>query len=485
MDPGGAGPAVRNISALRGRAALLGPVVIILAASALHVWAGYTMPRPWPDESHFIAPALALVDGDGLAVPELNAPQGIFWMPSGYYVAQAPLLAVGLDPLAAGRLLSLLGVIGFAIALAAAATRVGVAPLVAYGAALVWVCLPRVVAIANIARMEALVLALAGVALWCIASDRWPLAVAVGWLAPLVHPIGLVIAVAVTAAGIVRVPRDPWSLAERIAIAVVAALWVVQIGYFAVHADLARAHLGFQITRKAGRAITLRWWHWLLLLVAGAGGLAATLRSRRGDVALRVLWTMLALGGGFVLIDVVGREMWYEFVGRETAVLVLILAGAVALLFWDGAQRMARALTAAVGVIAVLATAVAIRQTISTTWYGMRGGIASRGEWVTFVQTAMGELDRFDAQDGPAETVVIDPLSGIGQQIFERDWRRLTFVQPTPATPLAPTTGAYVLATPGAPFVTKDLVDPLAVNPPALEVRSRDGTFVMRLFRRP
>ena len=457
---------------------------MVVGAAALHVWAGYTLPRPWPDESHFIAPALALVDGDGLSVPELNAPQGIFWMPSGYYVAQAPLLAVGLDPLAAGRLLSLLGVVAFAVALAAAAIRAGVTPVVAFGAVLVWIFMPRVVTIANIARMEGPVLALAGVALYGIAVDRWRLAVAAGWLAPLVHPIGLVVAIAVTAAAVVRTPPRPWTRLERIALAVVGALWVAQVAYFLANADLAGAHLGFQFTRKAGRAITPRWWHWALLLVAAGGGLAATLRARRGDVELRIVWTMLALTGGFVLIDVVGREMWYEFIGRETAVLVLVLAAVAALRYADRAGRPARPLVIALSVVAALGAGVALRQTLTTTWYGMRGGLASRHEWLTFVDTAMGELDRFDAQDGPAATVVVDPLSGMGQDIFARDWRRLTFVQPTPATPLPPDAGAYVLATPGAPFVTAALVEPLAVTPPALEVRSRDGTFVMQLFDR-
>ena len=457
----------------------------MVAAAVLHLWAGYTLPRPWPDESHFIAPALALVDGDGLSVPELNAPQGIFWMPSGYYVAQAPLLAVGVDPLAAGRLLSLLGVVAFAVALALAAARAGVPTVVAFGAVLVWICLPRVVTIANIARMEGPVLALTGVAVWLISNDRWRLAVAVAWLAPLLHPIGLVVAIAVTAAGIVRTPGRPWSRLERIALVVVGAMLAGQIVYFLAHADLARAHLGFQITRKAGRAITLQWWHWALLLAAAGGGLAATLRARRGDVELRVVWTLLALTGGFVVIDVVGREMWYELIGRETAVLVLVLAALAALRHLsDRVSVNGRVLVVALGVVAALGVGVAVRQTLTTTWYGMRGGLDSRSDWLTFVDTAMGELQAFDAQDGPAATVMIDPLSGLGQEIFSRDWRRLTFVQPTPATPLPSSAGNYVLATPGAPFVTAALVEPLAVNPPALEVRSRDGTFVMQLFAR-
>jgi hypothetical protein len=473
-----------NGLALSGRVAVTASRAVAAVAIVLHVWAGYALPRPWPDESHFITPALALLDGAGLSVPELNAPQGIFWMPSGYYVAQAPLLAVGMDPLAAARLLSLLGVVVFAVTLASAAVRAGVHWIASFGAVLVWLCMPRVVTIANIARMEGLVLALTGVALWCIALDRWRLAAAAAWLAPLVHPIGLVVAVAVSAAAIVRAPSQPWSRLERGAVGLVGLLWVAQIAYFLAHADLAGAHLGFQLTRKAGRAITLQWWQWAALLLAAGGGLLATLRARRGDVQLRIVWTLLALAGGFVVIDVVGREMWYEFVGRETVVLVLVLAALGSLRRADRLRTSGRALVVGLGVVAALGSVIAVRQTLTTTWYGMRGDVSSRSEWVTFVDTAMGELARFDAQAGQAATVVVDPLSGIGQEIFARDWQHLTFVQPTPATPLPPTAGDYVLATPGAPFVTASLVDPLAAKPPALEIRSRDGTFVMQLFDR-
>ncbi|MPZ73434.1 MAG: hypothetical protein GEU74_09410 [Nitriliruptorales bacterium] len=477
------------------RRTLLGLVALAAIGAVLHVWAGYTAPRPWPDESHFIAPALALIRGDGLSVPELNAPGGIFWMPTGYYVAQVPLLKVGLDPLAAARLLSLSGVVIFAVAVAVTAARAGVPHPVAFGACALWLCLPRVVAIANIARMEGLILALAGGALWLTARDRWRLALACAWVAPLLHPVGLAVAVTVSGAAVVRTGLPPWRPADRIVLGAVAALWVVQVLYFVANAEAAAAHLGFQFTRKAQRAISLQWWHWALLGVTGAAGLAATVRWRRGTPTSRSIWTLLALSGAFVLIDVLGREMWYEFLGRETAFLLAALAGVAAARHESvgyGTRNRNPAAAAGMSILMFLAvvglavgTGVAVRQTLTSQWYGMRGAWSSHQEWRAFAGSAVGELQQLDRAGGPRETIVVDPLSGFGQEVFARPWQRLSFVQPTPATPLAPGSGDYILATPGAPFATRGLVSLWGSPPPAVEVRSSNGRYLMQLFRRP
>ena len=473
-------------------AAVMGLVTV---ATVLHLWAGYTSPRPWPDESHFIAPALSLVQGNGLDAPQLNAPDGIFWMPAGYYVAQAPLLLAGVEPLAAGRLLSLAGVIAFAVALAATAARVGVPGPVAFAACGLWLCLPRVVTIANIARMEGVILAIAGAAVWLVARDRWLLAAALAWVAPLIHPIGLVVSVAVMGAAVVRTGGPPARRRDKIVAAVVAAAWLAQVAYFAANGEATSAHLGFQLTRKADRAISPSMWHWMLLLGAGAAGAVATLRWRRGTRALRAIWLLLALVGGFVLVDVVGREMWYEFLGRETAVLLAFLATTAAVMRLVAAHQPRhrdpsapsgiRLFTMVAVVVLAIGTIVAARQTFTAAWYGMRGQWSSHSEWRAFASTAVGELQGLDATDGPRETVVIDPLSGFGQEVFSRSWQRLEFVQPTPATPLDATSGDYVLATPGAPFVTKNLVAQWGSPGPALEVSSPRGTYTMQLFRRP
>lgn len=463
---------------------LIGFAVLAAVALWLHVNAGYTYPRPWPDESHFITPALTLAREGRLAVPELNAPRGIFWVPSGYYVAQVPLVLVGVDPLVAGRLLSLIGVLAFAGGLVAAVRSAGLSAAVALTAVAIWVCMPRVVALGNIARMEGVVLGIAGVCLALTARDRWPLAVAVSLLAPLVHPVGLIVAAAVVGAAILRGGRRPWSRVERIALLVVGVLWVVQIGYVAASAGVAAEHLRFQLTRKAGRPITWQWWQWTLLIVIAVGGAFATWRWRRRAPGTTVVWIALAMAGGFVLVDVVGREMWYEALGRETVILLAGLAGAAALARFAPAD-MTRDVSVAVSVVLGVAAAVALQSALAGGWYSMRPDAGSRSEWRTFTQTAVGELQQLDASATQPATVVVDPLSGFGQEIFAQRFEHLRFVQPTPATPMDTLAADYVLVTPGAPFTTKSLTTQWGAVQPALEVTSTQGTYTLQLLANP
>ena len=463
---------------------VVGFAVLAAVAVWLHVNAGYTYPRPWPDESHFITPALTLAHDGRLAVPELNAPEGIFWVPSGYYVAQVPLVLLGVDPLVAGRLLSLAGVLVFAGGLVAAARRAGLSAAVALTAVAIWVCMPRVVVLGNIARMEGVVLGLAGVSLALTARDRWPLAVAVSLLAPLVHPVGLIVAVAVAGAAILRAGRRPWSPGERVALLAVGGLWVAQIGYFAASADVAVEHLRFQMTRKAGRPIVWQWWQWALLLTTAIGGAAATWRWRRRTPGTTAVWIALAMAGGFVLVDVVGREMWYEALGRETVVLLAGLACAVALTRLVPAD-LVREVSVAVSVVLAVAAAVALQSALAGGWYSMRPDAGSRSEWRTFTQTAVGELQQLDASATQPATVVVDPLSGFGQEIFARRFERLRFVQPTPATRMDTLAADYVLVTPGAPFTTKSLATQWGDVQPALEVTSSQGTYTLVLIANP
>lgn len=484
--------------------------VLALVATWLHLRSGYAFPRPWPDEAHFLTPAITLARHGRLAVPELNAPDGIFWVPTGYYIAQVPLLLLRVDPLAAARLVSLVGVVTFAIGTATASVRAGVHRLVAFTAALAWLCMPRVVATANIARMEAVILGLTGLCLVLVARDRWPFAVAVSLLAPLVHPIGIVLPVAVLAAAMVRpglgarssddvattVAKTSengagrrgvraWSRGEQVAVAAAVLLTVAQLVYFAANAEVAAAHLDFQINRKAGRPITVRWWQAALLLSAAAGGLAATLRWRRGSPPLVAMWIALAVVGGFALVDVVGREMWYEPLGRETAVLLLGLVAATAISRLDAAEVVRYSGAVLAVTVLVFTAGVALRNTLVGQWYGMAPDPGSRAEWHDFTAGAIAALQQLDAQDGPEQLVVIDPLSGFTPEVLTRRWARLRFVQPTPATPMDTLQADYVLSTPGVPFTTQALVEQWGAIPPALDLGSSTGSYRLHLTENP
>lgn len=461
-------------------------VALAVLATWLHWQSGPAFPQPWPDESHFLAPALQLAQHGTLDVPQLNAATGIFWMPTGYYVLLAPLLlAAPAAALDLARATSLMAVIAAALGLLALARRLDI-PLVAAGGAIAaWLCMPRVVAAANIVRMEAVIVALAVAVLWLVAAGRWPLAVAAALFAPLVHPVGLVLVAVVAIAGLVRAQRREWSTLERLALGVVAGLWLAEVAYFWLHADAVRAHLGFQLTRKAGRDITLGVWHAIVGPPLAVAGLVVTWQQwRRATATALALWCCLAVAGAFAAVDVVGHEVWYGVLGRETAVLLVCLAvmGALARR-WPAAARSAAGATAAAA-LACLAIGAGLVWTLGHGWFFMRPDPAARGEWNTFVDDSLAALEQLDAQQTRDVMVFIDPLSGFGQEVFARNWDRLRFVQPTPATPLSLHTADYLLVTPGARYVTQELPDRWGQRP-IVWIESPQRRFGLQIFDNP
>ena len=418
--------------------------------------AGFTFPRPWPDESHFLAPALQLARHGTLDVPQLNAPQGIFWLPHGYYVLLAPLLVLPVEALDAARWVSLVGVAVFAGAVALSVARRGASWGVAGLLCGAWLLLPRVVMAGDIARMEAPVLALAGLALVLAERERWPAAVAVASSSALVHPIGAVVALVFVVCG-VAAGRRAWSLSrgDVVVVLVVVGAITAQAAYFLANWELTQAHLGFQLTRKAGRAISLDLVRGVLLALAVAG-----LYVRRRDALARLL---LGLAAGLIVVAIVGREMWYEVLGTETALLLIVLA-----MLPVAAARRAGAVV--FGVLGAVATIAAASATLRVPVFGMHTDTADRDEWTAFSATLVDDLRGVDRASGGRRTVLLDPLSGVGQELFAHRWRRLRFVQPTPVTPLE--TADLTMITPGAPFA--------GLPPPPqadLLVRSPNGVF--------
>lgn len=461
-------------------AGLLGLTIL---AVGLHVAAGYIFPRPWPDESHFLAPALRLADAGTLRVPELNAPDGIFWMPSGYYVLLAPVLALGVDPLTAGRAVSLAGVTVFAAALASIARAAGLSRVTSVLIAAAWLSTPRVVAAGNIARMESVVLAVAGVSLWLVSRERWAAAVAVAAFAPLVHPVGFVVLAAVSAAWWMRADRPVWAPWEIGLVLAAATGWVVQLGYFAAHLDLARTHLGFQLTRKSARQLGVGVWAPLALAGTALSTWLATRWWRGASGPWVAMWTAGVLAAGFVVAEVGGREIWYGVLGRETAVAL------VAVTLLAGLARPARRRSArwhqAVAGVALVALGGALVWTLGPGWFRSAPDVTAGAEWRGFVAGAVAQLGAVDAQQQQSATVYVDPLSGFGQEVFARSWTSLTFVQPTPATPQAAATADFVLVTPGVPLRTPGLSQTWGEQEPVVLLRSSGRRFRLELYANP
>lgn len=447
----------------------------VLAACVLHWWAGFGFPLPWVDEAHFLAPARSLVARGTLAAPQIAAPGGIFWMPDGYSVLVAPIAG----SVTVVRASSLLAAVAFAACLLAAVDSARGGLVWVGAAAAAWLLAPRVVLLGNIARMEAPVLALAGVALLLVGRRRWLAALAVAGFAPLVHPVGVVVlgAVAVCAVWFRNGERGRWDV---VLLAAVAVAWAAETAWFVAHADMAAQHLGFQLHRKSGRPPTLPWTRALLLAAAAAGALWA---ARRRDTAAGapLAAACMLLAGGFVLVTAVGNELWYEALGGATATL-LVVAGAAVLL------PLARSPVATViaAMLGVVVAAAGVSATLTTPLYGMTPDSARTGEWREFTVDAVGALDRLDARlDAPA-TVVVHRLSGIGPWLYDRQWRHLRVVQPTPVTPLPAEDSDYVLATLDRRPLTRAVTEAeLPAGEPVVSLRSDHGSFELRVHEGP
>ncbi|MDQ3932691.1 MAG: hypothetical protein M3252_07640, partial [Actinomycetota bacterium] len=321
----------------RGRMRLAGVVLALaaVAAVALHVVAFDRFPTPWVDEAHFLVPALRLARHGTLAVPELNAPEGLFWVPDGYYTVLAAAFALLPDTLAVARATSLLFTLGTLTAFTVIARRLGVPPLAGAVTAAAWVLAPHVVIAGNNARMEALVIFIAAAAVALLACGQGAAAVATAALAPVVHPAGLVVvAVLVGAAAAGRVSLRPHGVFAWLVVGLVTAVVALEAIHLATHWGLVVDDLAFQLARKRNNNPVLFDLERAPFLLPAAGGLVPLWfrRIRLGGRA-PVLAALVGLALGFGAVQGGGQEMWYGVYAEPTALALLTIAalGALAL----------------------------------------------------------------------------------------------------------------------------------------------------------
>jgi hypothetical protein len=417
----------------------------MVAAVVLHQAAGWHYPVPWDDEAHFLAPAQSLVQHLSLTAPQINAPEGIFWMPDGYAAVIAVFYAVLPDTVATARLLSLGFTLAFAgclYALTARASATGHgARLAAACAAALWLASPLVVLMGNIARMEALVLALTGAALLLIAAGRWAGALAVVALTPLVHPMGLALFVMLACAAVlVRADLRPSGRTQIIIVVLVGLAWIAEIAWLATHFVLLRAHLGYQLALKSSRGPAVGRYQLVAALAAVAGLIgAATGRSGLGRQRAEALAAVCAVAGGLIAVEIAGNMMWYRVLGHPT---VLLLAAVAAALAWPrrsvvaSRPRLAAVMGAAVAVAAVASVGAAVWRTMTSSAFGMAISAGTTSGDDAFLTAVERELHRFDARQPHPMIVALDWSSGLMPFLLEQRWDNLRFVDPTPVTPL-------------------------------------------------
>lgn len=447
-----------GLSQLHQRQQTLALVVMavgLVLALILHLAAAYHFPIPWDDEAHFLVPARNLAAGMGLVAPQLNAPQGMFWMPDGYMLLMGAVYAFTGPSLAVARWVSFGLVMMSVVCLYLTGRRMGLPQVLVALLLTLWLIAPRVVVLGNAARMEVLVVTLLCVALVLAVHDRWLLAVAVAALLPLAHPVGLPLffifpVVAILFGRSLR-PHDrlSWLL-----IVGVAALWLFEIVRFAQNMDVAQAHLGYQFLRKEQAPILLTPLHLALLAINLHGALTGWLMARRrhgtrhqGRLAGLVL--MFVLGAALVMIHPLGREQWYVVYSIEVANVIMLMA-------LGGLWRLLRvadapvtwkrppfrvmphlmALSMAIVIVPNLLSSAAQTEPVYS-FANLTIAGDSRAEWAGFLDGVEAELRALDeALDAPA-LVHVDRITNIDTLLTDRAWQNLRLVQTTPVTPLA------------------------------------------------
>lgn len=445
---------INKLRKLGRQGSILVLVVGFIVAGLLHHVAAYHFPTPWPDEAAFLIPAIHFSEELSLAAPELNAPRGIFWMPDGYYVFMGLLFKVLPASLATARLVSFFLVLVFAVSLYVAGWRLGVPPLVIAIALSMWLITPRVVMMSNVARMEALVLAVIGIALMLVVHRYWIAGLAIASLSALVHPVGLVmllcfVGVAAvfwksmqlrTSFGSHIFNRSPM---QHVVVGTVALAWIVEALHFSLNLDLASTHMAYQFLRKANRSLGIGMQDLLLLSIAGTGVLVCYLQKERENmVAIALLFTLV---GGLDVVQVLGQEMWYEVYRSEVAGLLVVMGLSVLARDMVAARyfKAKKAVTIGVGVIVGFTVSLGLVYGMSNrsqirhfSAFGMGIRDCERNEWSNFVRRAQAELENLDMQLDEPAWVLIDASSAMSLFLMNRSWSYLRFIQWTGATPL-------------------------------------------------
>jgi hypothetical protein len=291
----------------------------------LHQVAGLTLPTPWPDEAHFIWPALSLAQHGSLLSPELNPERIIMWMPPGLMLILAGVFKTAGVSLSLARGISLAALLGCTVVLLAMLRRY---PLrfVSLLVVAAFFCTGVVTATGNVARPEAIMLFLVAAGFALQTGTRPFAGLAILALTPLIHPAGVLFFLSGLVAQAIRtrLTDETWPFGRLdTALTLLAALaWLGYLIHVVANWSWFLQDMTYQLTRKSGREL-------LVPLASTENALAVLLlvlliayaaRHRLASAAL------LAVAIPAWLTEALGHEMWYDIYDQLAWMLLLIVA---------------------------------------------------------------------------------------------------------------------------------------------------------------
>jgi hypothetical protein len=225
-----------------------------------------TFPRPWNDEARFYLPSWYFSETGSLAPKILNAPNGIYWVPDGFYVWIGMSLALFGRSITVARLVCEISVACSVSIFALSFLKITRSATMAVLCTLMLVT-PPVIFAANMVRMEALLCLLFALVIWAHLNQLYLSATSLLLLSLLVHPAlvlalpAYVLALAVARSGMADKDHQLWkNVAERTLFILVLLALLTEIGRVAMHFSLFQQHMSYQVSRKVSLG------HWKLLI---------------------------------------------------------------------------------------------------------------------------------------------------------------------------------------------------------------------------
>lgn len=274
---------------------------------------GTAFPTPWPDEAHFLWQAHAFAEESTLFAEELNTERIIMWMPPGYMVITGLLFKLTGTSLQAARLFSLAAML-LAFFLLVRYLSVHGHRWIALVLTGLFFLNSRFLACGNIARMEALLLAVVLGGFLLIQRRHHMLGVALLAVAPLIHFNGGYFLLFGVLYVVIRCPRrdlklqwNRWTIA---ALTAVAMAWAGYVLLAVFNWESFIQDMGFQFTRKG----TVDFWseitslHYVIEVAVMLSCWAYAYWHR-----LKVVELLFLIIPAW-LIWPIGHELWYQVI---------------------------------------------------------------------------------------------------------------------------------------------------------------------------
>lgn len=289
-------------------------LVVTLAATGVRIFMGFTFPIPWPDETDFIAQALAFSRTGSFFVSAMNPDRIVMWMPPGYMLVLAAVFKVFGYSFDLARWVScILFIAVYALSIFIVRQVVdGWRSVAALALSLCAFLSPYMLATANLARMESLYLLLILCALLFTLRGRFVAGLAVILLTGLVHfnavyflpPHAAFLLWSSISRRTFGVEKWEWALALSAALMAGAYAVFVLLNWPGFIEDM-RAQFAFKALRPSFGGT------WGLVLVAAAYLVPAIQWGAARRFSQSVYLSFY--GAGFVILSTYGGQMWYAF----------------------------------------------------------------------------------------------------------------------------------------------------------------------------